>query len=258
VVDEDLAIHSVAIQPADGKIVIGGISTSPMSLGGVQRMAILRYDADGNLDPGFSGDGIATTGSAGDQLGLADLALQPDGKIVAVTGSNLGGFTVLRYGTDGTLDPTFDGDGKTGSEVGVQLSEATSVATAPDGKIAVAGTATAGSSSGYSSDFAVARYLDAGVPAAATSLSITAPSKVKSGAKATITGGLSSAAPYCLKAQQVMLMRGTQPIGYKTTSATGTYKFTTKVTKKIVVQVVFPETPACSASESAKATIRVG
>src|SRR5687768_3897813 len=84
----------------------------------------------GALDPAFGVGGIVTT-----NVGLPDndfeqvtaVAVQPDGKIIAVgnaaTGTYQGGFykadfAVVRYQTDGTLDNTFSGDGKAATSFG--------------------------------------------------------------------------------------------------------------------------------------------
>src|SRR4030042_5422882 len=72
--------------------------------------------AAGDLDLTFSYDGKTTTHfgiSDGDDYALG-MAIQPDGKIVAVgeswNGSNWD-FGLARYHTDGTQDATFSGDG---------------------------------------------------------------------------------------------------------------------------------------------------
>ena len=68
--------------------------------------ALARYNADGTLDTGFSGDGMQTTDAAlagGNEVGV-DGVLQADGKIVAVgTTAGVGGitdFVLARYHGD--------------------------------------------------------------------------------------------------------------------------------------------------------------
>src|SRR5262245_12185892 len=89
----------------------------------------------GELDPSFGGDGKVTTdfniGGYGDTA--FGMALQPDGKILVVGVSN-NNFAVVRYRTDGSLDPNFDGDGKVITDVG-SYEIAYRVALQPDGKI---------------------------------------------------------------------------------------------------------------------------
>ena len=134
----------VAIQ-SDGKIVAAGDSNFDF--------AVVRYNTDGSLDTSFGAGGKVTTalGSSFD-YGYS-LALQPDGKIV-VCGQIGGDFGLVRYNTDGSLDTSFDGDGKVITALGPAEDSGQSVAIQPDGKIVAAGR----SSNGINFDFAVVRY----------------------------------------------------------------------------------------------------
>jgi uncharacterized delta-60 repeat protein len=83
---------------------------------------------------------------------------QPDGKIVAVgtlASSPSRNFALARYNPNGSLGPSFSGDGRQVTDFG-QEDEATGVALQGDGKIVVAGP---GSGTDGTSDFALARYL---------------------------------------------------------------------------------------------------
>jgi uncharacterized delta-60 repeat protein len=96
--------NAVVIQP-DGKIVAAGSTRR----GG--EFAVARYLPNGSLDASFGEDGLVVTPiSAGI---VFDLAVQPDGKLVAAGWSNPGGFDIAmaRYNPDGSLDSSFDGDG---------------------------------------------------------------------------------------------------------------------------------------------------
>ena len=77
---------------------------------------------------------------------IRDLALQPDGKIIAVGTTDFislrGDFAIARYNTDGTLDTSFDGDGKVTTDFSGGHDEARAVALQTDGKIVVGGYAT--------------------------------------------------------------------------------------------------------------------
>jgi uncharacterized delta-60 repeat protein len=131
--------NAVALQP-DGKIVITG------RIGTLQGtfFAVLRYNTNGTLDTSFSGDGVLTTS---DLITGNAIAIQPDGKIVvAGTLITVGSddFAVVRINTDGTLDTTFDGDGKLSTAVGDPSvnngnDAAKAVAIQSDGKIVVGG-----------------------------------------------------------------------------------------------------------------------
>ncbi len=140
--------EAVAIQP-DGKIVVAGNSFT----GGKYDFILARYNSDGSLDTTFDTDGKVTTDfvSSNDDVGYA-MALQPDGKIVVAGRIFYGGnfdFALARYTITGTLDSTFDTDGKVITNFG-SGDEGQAVAVQADGKIVVAG------QSGL--DFALARY----------------------------------------------------------------------------------------------------
>ncbi len=100
---------------------------------------------DGSLDTSFDGDGKLTTafGSVNDDA--YSVAVQADGKIVAAGySSNSDGssdFALARYNTDGSLDTSFDGDGKLTTDFGSFNDFVYGVAVQADGKIVVAGSA---------------------------------------------------------------------------------------------------------------------
>lgn len=98
--------NALAIQP-DGKIVVAGSTRS----GPRSEFALARYLPNGSLDASFDGDGLVVTPIP---TGVVfDLAVQPDGKLIAAGWSNPGGFDIAmaRYNADGSLDGSFDGDG---------------------------------------------------------------------------------------------------------------------------------------------------
>ena len=137
---------AVVVQP-DEKIVVAGQEDTSF--------ALARYTSGGILDPTFSGDGLATTDVAsGPASGAFALALQSDGMLVAAGRANrpvslTPEFGLARYRSDGTLDPTFAGDGTVLTDLG-GYDVASAVAIQPDGQILAAGTA--------AGDFAVVRY----------------------------------------------------------------------------------------------------
>jgi uncharacterized delta-60 repeat protein len=97
----------------------------------------------GDLDPSFGTNGKVTTDFAGSSIdGATALAVQPDGKIVAVGSSLVPGglshFAVARYNGDGSLDPMFGTSGKVTTDIDQQNS-ATAVVVQPDGRIIVVG-----------------------------------------------------------------------------------------------------------------------
>jgi uncharacterized delta-60 repeat protein len=112
------------------------------------------------LTPLFSGDGKVTLSftTPGDDVG-SGIAVQADGRIVVVGTSNSGsgnsGFAVARFNDDGSLDNTFDVDGRVTTSFTAGGDVGSGIAVQSDGKIVVVGTADDGSGD---SDFAVARY----------------------------------------------------------------------------------------------------
>jgi uncharacterized delta-60 repeat protein len=145
--------QSVTLQ-SDGKIVVAGYSYN----GNTVDFALARYNTDGTLDTSFSDDGKLTT-AIGTSSDLAQsVTLQSDGKIV-VAGASYNGsnndFALVRYNTDGTLDTTFDGDGKLTTAIGTSDDYARSVTLQSDGKIVVAGYSII---IGGNYDFALVRY----------------------------------------------------------------------------------------------------
>jgi uncharacterized delta-60 repeat protein len=147
---EGLGATGVALQ-GDRKIVAVGSANTDF--------ALARYDANGTLDTSFSGDGIETTDFGGvDQA--TTVALQGDGKIVAVGSGGDGDFAVARYKANGSLDGSFSGDGKQTTDVGGTNFDdrATGVALQGDGKIVAVGQA----DNAGGSEFALARYKPSG------------------------------------------------------------------------------------------------
>jgi uncharacterized delta-60 repeat protein len=103
-------VASAVLLLADGKFVAGGGTLS----GPASDFALARYLPDGALDPSFGSGGLVITPISGASDHLFDLAVQPDGKLVAAGWSFQGGgphLALARYNHDGSLDPSFDGDG---------------------------------------------------------------------------------------------------------------------------------------------------
>ncbi|MFJ5138641.1 calcium-binding protein [Streptomyces sp. NPDC088707] len=104
--------NAVAIQPSDGKIVVVGTTeVIAEEGGGCCFFSVARYNTDGSLDAGFGDGGLVRVEEFGGSADGADVAVQPDGRIVAAGKGGGGGFALVRLGTDGTLDPGLGGDG---------------------------------------------------------------------------------------------------------------------------------------------------
>jgi uncharacterized delta-60 repeat protein len=144
---------------SDGKVVVAGTAGVSQRGTSYPEFAVARFNLDGTLDTSFGGTGEVTTILTTLKRGgwARDVAIQPDGKIVAA-GQAFSGFALVRYNADGTLDKTF-GSNSTGivvTSIGRNTFDAAyRLGLEPDGKIVVAGT-----SDGI---VAVARYTSSGV-----------------------------------------------------------------------------------------------
>jgi uncharacterized delta-60 repeat protein len=156
---------AMVLQP-DGKIVVAG--------GSVADFVLARYLPDGSLDPSFGASGLVKTdfGDTTEESAHA-VALQPDGKIVvagyAVNGRTANNqfnydFAVVRYRTDGSLDPSFGSGGKVTTDFAQNTDRAAGVAIQSDGRIIVVGDTSFVSASGLTAslDFGVVRYMPDG------------------------------------------------------------------------------------------------
>ncbi len=145
--------YSVVIQ-GDGKIVAAGLG-NPLASGNSD-FALVRYNTDGTLDTDFGGTGKVTTDFGSTTDYGKSVAIQGNGKIV-VAGQfgdyPSADFALARYNTNGSLDTSFDTDGKVTTNFGGwDLGQ--SMAIQSDGGIVAAGYTNTGSTL----DFAVARY----------------------------------------------------------------------------------------------------
>jgi uncharacterized delta-60 repeat protein len=151
--------QSVVVQN-DGKILVAGSSIPIILEGGTMlnsNFALARYNTDGTLDTSFHGDGRLTTDFGATAAYARSIILQSDGKIlVAGNSTKTGGnsdFALARYNSDGSLDPSFHGDGRFTMDFGGAADTAYSVSVLADGKILVGGTSVIDGNG----DFAIAR-----------------------------------------------------------------------------------------------------
>ena len=150
--DEALGI----VIQGDGKIVLGGGA----GFNGVNpKFAAARYNLDGSLDMTFHGDGKVTTDFTSQTDFGSDVRLQADGKIVlggeaGADGTN-GRFALVRYDPNGSLDPTFNSDGRVTTDFTAARDGAVGVEIQPDGNILAAGGA---AFDRRDTNFALARY----------------------------------------------------------------------------------------------------
>ena len=157
--------YAVAVD-SDNRIVVAG--ASGLAPGGNDYdFAVVRYNSDGSLDTNFGGnwpedDGKVTTDfGAGHDYGTA-VVVDSQNRIIVAGQSDSGldkDFAVVRYTADGSLDPSFSGDGVLRTDFDNSDDTGRAVAVDSQGRIVVAGY----SDNGSDNDFAVARYTSAGV-----------------------------------------------------------------------------------------------
>ncbi|MEU3693228.1 calcium-binding protein [Streptomyces narbonensis] len=137
--------NAVAIQPADGKIVVAGTTeVFGEEGGGCCFFSVARYLPDGTLDPEFGDGGLVRVEEFGGSADGADVAVRSDGRIVAAGKGGGGGFALVRLDTDGNLDPSLGGDGAvvagfTPSSPQEAGGIARSMALLPDGRVVSVG-----------------------------------------------------------------------------------------------------------------------
>lgn len=105
----DLGAYAIALQP-DGKFVIGG----ELLYNYKRNMSVLRYKADGTPDSSFNANGVLRYSYGSGMENITDLALQPDGHVVAcgyVAQGNQNRIAVLRASSTGLHDLAFGGTG---------------------------------------------------------------------------------------------------------------------------------------------------
>ena len=101
---------------AQHRIIVGS-GAGPGPIVNNADFVVARYLPNGSLDPTFSDDGWTLTPFSTANDGANEVAIAPDGKIVAAgyalpaVGSPRD-MAVVRYNEDGSLDPFFSGDGK--------------------------------------------------------------------------------------------------------------------------------------------------
>jgi uncharacterized delta-60 repeat protein len=147
------AALDVVVQP-DGKIVAAGLTSDDF--------AVARYRKGGGLDGKFSANGKNRTDFNGGEDAAVGVVLQPNGRIVlageaAPPGPDMGPqFGLVRYRSNGGLDPTFSGNGKQRTRFGSNDEEYATDVVLQEGLIVVVGRATPGVPHEF--DFGLARY----------------------------------------------------------------------------------------------------
>ena len=159
------AVPSSVVIQHDGKIVVAGGAFPLFTFLG--NFEVVRYNPNGSLDRSFGNGGIVTTNFPQGSYAF-DVALQPDGKIIAAgtvfvnfdpgESSNTD-FALARYNSDGTPDATFGNGGQVSTDFLGLEDDVFSVLIQPDGKIVAVGSV---NDPATFYDFAAARYFSNG------------------------------------------------------------------------------------------------
>ncbi len=134
--------YSSAMQP-DGKILAAG----SVRIGNDYDFALVRVNPNGTLDTSFGVGGRVTTPFGNLRDEARSLEVLPDGKILVVGLANNGSnsdLAIAKYNVDGSLDTSFDADGKVMSPIGTGNDFGYSLAVLPGGGFLVAGESFAG------------------------------------------------------------------------------------------------------------------
>jgi uncharacterized delta-60 repeat protein len=137
--------RAVAVQ-ADGRVVAAGFAHTDNSI--LQDIAVVRYDATGELDPTFGSGGRVRTDFGGRFDEALAVAVQSDGRIVVA------GSTADATGSDSRLDRGFGVGGVVITPVSPSTDEVGGLARGPAGQVMVAGTTAVSQGVG----FFVSRY----------------------------------------------------------------------------------------------------
>jgi uncharacterized delta-60 repeat protein len=145
-------MYGLAIQ-SDGKLVATGYATSS----GNADVALVRYNANGTLDPTFGTGGKVTTPVGSNDDIAFSVKIASSGKILVAGAANSGrsDFMLLRYLSNGTLDPIFGSGGKAVTRMGSGDNVAYAMGVQNDGHVVLAGRA----HNDTDNDIALARFL---------------------------------------------------------------------------------------------------
>jgi uncharacterized delta-60 repeat protein len=144
-------VANVVLLTSDGKILVGGGALTEFGVRGINDTALIRYGADGQLDPTFGQGGKVLSNSIGSVMSMA---LATDGSIVALGVDRAGQSAVTRFGSNGSA--------QTSQLVGtVGASATTGKATLQTDGASVVGSSVRGKSR-YDVDVRVDRYTSLG------------------------------------------------------------------------------------------------
>jgi uncharacterized delta-60 repeat protein len=231
---------SLAVQPADQKIVAGGDAVTSK---GMQAFDLVRYNTDGSLDLTFGSGGVVTTTFGNyNYPAVNSILVQPDGKIVA-GGSDVstktypysGQFALARYTSTGSPDTTFGNRGVVTTSFPSSDGQAgiNTVLLRSDGEIVAVGSVQASTSNNMAS-VALALYKSSGALDSSFGSSGTVVDAPLSTSASTPNpgGGTTTVYKYfeanggALERDNSILVAGTYVTETKVTTSSGSYSWT--------------------------------
>jgi uncharacterized delta-60 repeat protein len=138
----------IVIQP-DGKFLVGmttGVGSATSDIG------VMRFNTNGSTDATFGSGGVALIDFNGIDI-CRGIAIHPNGKIVVVGAANISTMAFARLNSNGTIDTSFDNDGKFTLDLGYDIDQLNAMALQADGKMLGVGYY----NNGTNSDFALVR-----------------------------------------------------------------------------------------------------
>lgn len=152
------SLYTTALDYNGNPINKNGITLTPQTSSILITNYTQAINLDGLVDQTFGNGGIVTTNIGGANDTAYAAAIQSDGKIIAVGSTDKNGqndWALVRYQTNGAIDPTFGTNGVVITNPGGTANVANACVLQPDGKIITVGWVR---NAGPGYDWAIARY----------------------------------------------------------------------------------------------------
>jgi uncharacterized delta-60 repeat protein len=130
--------HSMVLMP-NAKIILAGAVWNDAASSG--DFALIGYNANGTIDMNFGANGKVRTDIDGQSQNTFDFELTTDNKLLLTGVTGQPGFwniAAVRYNSNGTLDASFDGDGKFVHNFPGNIEGGVAIKTQSNGKIVIA------------------------------------------------------------------------------------------------------------------------
>jgi uncharacterized delta-60 repeat protein len=151
----NLYFHDIVIRD-DGKIVC--------AVRDLDNFIVYRFNSDGSVDAQFGSGGRVQQKESEELKNCVSLAVQPDGKILALCNSG-DVMAIVRINEDGSWDNSFGGNGVVADNIpGFQWGSPSKILLKPDGKIVAVGMGTTTTGAPYTYQVLTLQYNTDGTP----------------------------------------------------------------------------------------------